>query len=447
MGVLGRLLNSRKFAVILLVSLLGLLSLSAFLPSEITVSAEKWAEIKRTRPFVFWLSERFSTPRIVRNTAFITITAFLFLSTFICTATRISGWWRTRRLEFDKEKSFSFTLEEVSGRPAGLLKEELARSLQAKGWEFSMSGENDKITGAAQKGLRAGFWGSIVFHLSLIVCFIASPVTALTVFRGKLVLTEGITVPLKEGFEAHEGKPLESLPALDITVNDLRGEYAEGIYKLQFGGKLNIKGRYFQKDSPFSVNEPVDVMGYQFALNEFGRSPLVVIEKGGAEVFNYYLNLRHSSEGDYFDLPDGNKLFVLLFPDFIREGNKIGTRSKEPKNPVLLLKVFEGEKELAKGLVRPGERVDVGPYSVGFPELRNWAGIIVVREAGLPVLMAGMAVGLAGLLVRFLSNERRLEFELAGAESGTKIAIKGYSRYYPAFLEREVKEMAGRLKG
>jgi len=446
MGGLWRLLNSRKFAIILLVALLGLLSLSALLPSEITLTAEKWAGLKERRPLVFELSKRLSTPHIVRNPAFIIVSAFLFLSTLSCTATRISGWWRTRRLEFDKERSFPFTLEDASVKPAGVLKEELAGILRAKGWDFSLSGEGGNVAIAAQKGLRAGFWGSIVFHLSLIVCFIAAPVTALTVFRGKLALTEGITVPMKEGLEFHEGRPLGSLPALDITVTDLKGEYAEGIYKVQFGGRLKAEGRYFKREFPFSVNNPVDVMGYQFTLNEFGRSPLVVIEKGGAEVFNYYLNLRHSSTGDYFDLPDGSRLFALLFPDFFREGDKLGTRSKEPLNPVLLLKVFEGEKELAKGLVRLGEGTDVGPYSVGFPELRNWAGIIVVREAGLPVLMAGMAMSVAGLLVRFLSNERRLEFELTGAESGTKIAIKGYGRYYPAFLEREVREMAGRLK-
>jgi cytochrome c biogenesis protein len=59
--------------------------------------------------------------------------------------------------------------------------------------------------------------------------------------------------------------------------------------------------------------------------------------------------------------------------------------------------------------------------------------------------IVGFMIGLPGLFVRFLSNERRVEFALGedGERGGTRVRVSGFSRYYPAFLEREVAEMAG----
>jgi cytochrome c biogenesis protein len=72
--------------------------------------------------------------------------------------------------------------------------------------------------------------------------------------------------------------------------------------------------------------------------------------------------------------------------------------------------------------------------------------LIVVRETGILFVIIGFVLGTTGLLVRFLSNERRTEVELAAAPEGTRITISGFSRYYPAFLEKEVREMAQKLK-
>jgi cytochrome c biogenesis protein len=58
----------------------------------------------------------------------------------------------------------------------------------------------------------------------------------------------------------------------------------------------------------------------------------------------------------------------------------------------------------------------------------------------------GFLIGLAGLVARFLSNERRLEFVLSPEGERTKVTVKGYSRYYPAFLEREVIQLAEIIK-
>jgi hypothetical protein len=125
-----KLLNSRRFAVYLLLGLLLVLVASSLLPSPITVSEEKWAELERGRPVVFWLASYFATPYIVRSPLFVVPTVFLFFSTLVCTLTRVRNWARTRKSEFEKEQAFSFSVERELAGTAGEAEEGLLRVLR-----------------------------------------------------------------------------------------------------------------------------------------------------------------------------------------------------------------------------------------------------------------------------------------------------------------------------
>jgi len=271
------------------------------------------------------------------------------------------------------------------------------------------------------------------------LCFLAAPISAFTVFRGEFLVTEDIATPLREGFVYHEGKPTTSLPPVDVLVSNLRGVYAEGIFKYDFGGEMLIG----PAEMAFSVNNPVNFAGYQISIESFGYSPNLVIEREGEPVFDYFLNLRHPNDGDYFEVPsEGRTLFALLFPDFVQEGTELRSRSRELNNPVLLIRLLRGTEEVQSGLLRPNGELSWNGYRLRFPEIRRWAGFMVVREQGIAVIAVGFLVGIIGLFIRFVSNERRLEFRIAAGErDASRVTISGFSRYYPAFLEKEVRTM------
>lgn len=436
-----RFLTSRKTAVWLLALVVAALVLSSLLPSQMTMGPQEWARLRAERPAVFWLSERLSTPALVRHPVFLFVSAFLFFSTLLCTVQRLSRRLRLRRAEFDKERAFSFSLRRHVPEAPEALKGRFLAVLSRKGWRCSAGSQG----GEGQKGVDAGFWGSVVFHVGILLCFLAAPISAKSTFRGKFLITEGIPLALKQGFVHHEGRPLETLPDTVVLVSELQGQYAQGRFEYYFGGKLWIGGQ----EHPFEVNRPVRYQGYQLSLHEFGHSPQVVIRRDGQVVFDYFLNIRNPGEGDYFDVAsEGLRLFVMFFPDFYRQGNIVGTRSADLRNPVLMVKFLKDGEELYKGLIRLGGAEEVGPYQVGFPELRQWAGFVVVKEWGVPVLWAGFLVGVGGLFLRFASNERRMEFRVEPApEGGSLLELRGYSRYYPAFLEREVQALAEEVLG
>jgi cytochrome c biogenesis protein len=441
-----KILNSRKFGVYVLGLVVILLVISTFLPNYYTLSDIEWYELERDKPVFFWIASRFSTPFMVKNPLFLIISIFLFLSTVACTISRVNRWVILRESEFSNDRAFSFSRDETSRHDIKKVESNIKTMLSQGRWERAHESEGDTLIISGQKG-SSGFWGSVVFHIGLIICFFAGPVSVLTTFRGELVIPEDVSVSLRDGFASHVGKDPSVLPDVSVTVHDFRAEYFDRKFKYDFGGILTISEQNDVQNLPFSVNNPIDYRGYQFSLHEYGFSPRVTIHKEGSVVFDYHLNLRHPDEGDRFEIRgEGLSALVMFFPDFIREGPRIGSKSKIPDNPVTMIKLFRGDSEVFRGLFREKEKLIYNEYEIAVDDFRYWTNLVVVRESGITVFIVGFLIGLAGLVARFLSNERRLEFVLSPEGERTKVTVKGYSRYYPAFLEREVIQLAEIIK-
>ncbi len=435
---------SRQFAIIALSVLVAMLILSAFIPNHMTVPEQEWLALEQSSPVWFWIASRFSTPYLVSTPLFLLGSLLLFLSTLACTVDRVRTWNRSRTLEFSKDKVFSFQLVRESHSGMDGLQGRVEELLSHGAWQASCLQQGETLVISGQRG-TSGFWGSIIFHVGLILCFLAGPVTALTSFKGSMVVTGDQMLPFRQAVSTEREKDAAALPDVRVMVHDIKGEYYKGNYKYAFGGVLTVEDGTATVELPFAVNEPALYRGYQLSLHEYGYAPHLVMETAGRPAFDFYLNLRHPDQGDYFDVGNGLRAFVMFFPDFVREGRKIGSRSKDANNPVVMVKLLEGDREVFKALFKPGEDAVWGDTRIRVPDYKQWVNLIVTREGGLYLLMVGFFAILAGLMLRFMSNERRIEFELSPTASGTSLLVKGYSRYYPAFLEKEVSEMAHHL--
>jgi len=436
-----KILLSRKVAAYILFLLVLVLTLSTLLPTELTTSPEEYEALRVNKPLVFWLSEHLRTTKIIKNPLFIGLSIFLFLSTLFCTAQRVWQRLRLKKEEFPIDKAFSFLIEKVSPHNIEDLRIRTTKIFEKKKWLYEVKDIPRGLQIRAKKGIDRGLFGSVLFHLGIVIIFLAAPVSALTTFRGTIVVTEGIPIKLKDAFISIEDK---EIPALlgesSLFIKELRGEFYKGIYKYEFGGRLNIDG----VDYDYSVNKAFNHKGFQFTLNEFGYSPWVTIkDANGNLLFDYFLNIRDMAGGDYFNLSEKKRIHVVFFPDFFREGDRIGNRSAEIKNPVIMVRFLDSGREYAKDLIKLGEEKHIGDDIVSFKEVRPWGGFIIVRDSGVGLLWVGFIIGVLGLLLRFLSNEKLFEFAFEKLDdNNTKISIKGYSRYYPAFLEREVNVIA-----
>lgn len=436
-------LTSRTLAIVLMLLMIAALAGSAFLPSQAFLTSEEWETLAVQKPTLFWLASHISTLELVKSPLFAVLALFLSLSTLSCTIRRMFGWERYKATALVKDNCFSFAVE---GRLPLSPQEALdvaAAALRSRGWVEAESSQTGQLT--VQKGAGLGFWGSVAFHGALVICLVAAVVSYLTSFNGQLILTEGITLPLHEAVGTSYTGNIASLPPAQVKVDNLEAVYKEGHFKYDFSGVLHIiqGGDHMY---PFKVNAPATVAGLQFSLQQFGFSPRLVINGLTGTPFDYHLNLRHE-DGDYFPLESDLKLFVVFFPEFDEKDGKIGTLSREVKNPRLLLKILEGEKVLHRALLAPGEKQQLGGYTVQFAELKNWALLSISKEPGLVILMAGLLLLTVALFVRFLSNERRIVLSIQAGDDGSSFRLQGTSRYYPASLEREMVKLAEMLPG
>ncbi|MBJ6723114.1 cytochrome c biogenesis protein ResB [Geomesophilobacter sediminis] len=437
-----KLLISRKIALYLLAAVLVALLISAFLPNTYTLSPERWHDLQLHDPDRFWIYSHFSTPYLVRTPLFLGVSFLLCLSTLACTVDRLVKVGKARAVPFETEKVFSFSVTRCAAEDLETLREKVQRFLAHGKWEVGCEETAEGVILSGQKG-RSGLWGSILFHAGLIACFVAGPVTVLGGFRGELIVTGDTPVSLRSTVVALEGYDAARVPDLQVEVKRLRGEYYRGEYRYDFGGILAVTDPKGSRELPFSVNRAANYEGYQFSLSEYGSAPRLVLERDGRPFFDYYLNLRHPEEGDYFDLDGGVRAMVMFFPDFVQQGERIGTKSKRPDHPVTLVRLFRGDRQVFQGLFQPGDEALWEGVRIRVPDFRHWVSLTVTSERGVLLVMLGSLLGVVGLFIRFLSNERRIEFTLApagedAAEYRSTCTIRGYSRYYPAFLEKEV---------
>ncbi|AJE04660.1 cytochrome c biogenesis protein ResB [Geobacter pickeringii] len=433
-------IGSRRTAVWLLAVPAFLLALSTFLPAPQGGGAAEPTGRGFWQGLVAWTAERYDTPHLVRTPFFLALWLFLFISTSICTMQRVLRWLRTHKTDFDAEKGFSWELEVETSQSPSEAAGRFATDLRQLGWQVN----GDLGTVVAERGMAGSFWGSVMFHGGLLLCFIAVPVTALTAFSGSLILPEEIPVPIRQTVTVEQGSA-EALPDDTITVRNLTARYSQGKYWLAFTGTLHFGGPG-DSGSAIAVSRPVSHAGFQFSLQEFGVSPRLIIS-GLAAPFDYQLNLRHPEEGDWFDLPGGLRLFVLFFPDFFREGNRVGSRSLDERTPRLLYRITDrGGALVGKGILAPGEQGRFPGGEVAFPGFRHWAGLAIGKSSGLGLLMAGFGVVVAGLALRLLGNDRCVTATFETSGQGTLCRVRGQSRYYPAFLKREVANLVATIR-
>lgn len=426
---LWRILSSRGFALWLLLIVVFILTFSAFLPNEFTLTEEELFKLKTEKPALWKLSRYLSTPRIVTSTLFVVVAFFLALSTLLCTYKRL----RRMRRDFSKTKAFHWSILDSGGS-----KDKIIKVLDSRGWEIGLQKTSGNITLIkADKG-RYGFWGSIIFHLSLIALFITAIISSITRFNGEIIAPENTVISTSDTSNyvfLIGGRP----PDWNLFVSDISLTVA-GATPTQLMADLHtVSGIY-----KIAVNKPVIVSGYQIAPSRYGVSPRFLIFKNGKTVFDSFVNLRSLFTEDYFEIKEeGLKIVVRFFPDFFREEKGFGTKGLEEKNPVFYIKLTMDGDYAGSFFLKPGDIYKVKDYTIQVPEYSHWITLVISRDPGTFSFILSFTLAILGLFIRFMSNERILTVILY---NDGRFELRGWSRYYPAFLERELYNIRDEVK-
>lgn len=355
-------LGSRNPAIVLLVCLAAFLIVGSFFPDPSLLNEEGLAALRQKSPLLLKISESLRLRSITGSPYFLILPALLFLS----------------------------ILSRTSGRVISHLRTLKGAAATARPW-------------------NPRFWGSITFHIGLLVIITGISLSMAFGFSGGIILTEGHTLPLTEsdGFSTIERKPISmsALPRFTVSLHNFSAVYEKDRFPVGFRARLAIEDQGLNYTTELlEVNRSITAGGYRFTLQRYGFAPHFTVRNGGRVIFDGDVNLVVFSEDqeDRFEIPEtGYVVNTRFFPDYYVKNGRPVSRSVVPRNPVFLLSVFEGNTPVCKGLVSLGKELTGGPVTIAFTGLRHWIYVGMTRDPGMPVIIAGFMLGSLGLFLRF----------------------------------------------
>lgn len=270
--------------------------------------------------------------------------------------------------------------------------------------------------------------GMILFHLSFVVLMGAVIYNSLFYFRGMIRLTEGETLPSYEpgsydkveygrffSFSKFKGETTLIQMHRDYKV---AGDDKRAAYEISVGeGELNKQGIIY-------ITHSLENKGFSYFNDREGHSLLIVLyDKQGRELYGAHVPLQSlKQKNDAYLYTTGTKAGPGAFP-FPQEPLQplFGLQAvyvPDPKKdragevelsvwPLAWEGAEQSKKPVATGKAAIGKKVKVGEYYLSAQEVRYWVGMSVRYEPGQPIVLAGMWVGLGGMIITFFGRMRK----------------------------------------
>jgi cytochrome c biogenesis protein len=472
----------RMKTALILLGILGLLTaIATAVPQEPNVpsTVADWRTGEEgPGTFVAGLLDAIGAFDVYGSALFLALLVLLFLSLTACLIPRIKAWVRLVRRsrppllrsvganDLVAEVESQRTVDEVHAAAGDLL--------QRRGWRMRIQ-DDDGTAGsppaqvAAEKGLWSREGGSLLFHLSFYVLLAAIVFGQLTTFEGQVGVVEGDRAFTDTevaywnyrpgrwfGPEQHTGWRME-LDAFEVDW--IRDPTAPGAGQpTTFRSQVSITdGDGNPEQAVIEGNAPHTVDGFKIHQLDWGYAPRIVIEVDGDVVHDDYLTMiamdtagfRGAAKAPAADPDVGLDLFLYPYaPDDEETGQPVTTGAPWDDEPLMIVAQYRGDLQLGATqqsiveldtslleleggqFLRLGETATIGDVTVSFPELRRWVGFQVSTRPGIPWLLLGSALLVAGLFPALYAYRRRLWVVASPSGDGTRTLVRVSGRAF-----------------
>lgn len=231
--------------------------------------------------------------------------------------------------------------------------------------------------------------GSVFLHLSILVIFLGSAISAGFTVSGDVKIAVGETLDLAEA----------GFPGYSLTVRDFRIEYYDTLEPRQYKSNLVLKSKAGNSvGREIMVNHPFKYQGLKIYQQSYGWQVSGLITDG--------------SDSRDFKLKDGEELILkpqedlvlktIFIPDFDEKTQSLKTLSNIPNNPVMVCALLQGEHLLQVEFLAKGEKKDLGQYTVDFKDYRYYSGLNVKKDPGVKLIFGGFFMMTISFLLRYL---------------------------------------------
>lgn len=414
---------SLKLAVVLLI-LLALASALGTLVPQGGTTADYQARYGRLGRVIILLQ----LDHAYSSVWFVGLLGLFTANLVVCTLSRFSPKWRrlarpsvredparVRAMRWNAAMEKKVPMDKVFEAAAGLLSE--AR------YRVRSSREGERAFLLARRN-SLGWLGPDIVHLGLLVVLGGGIASGLLATRSSLALTEGETAAVpRAGFS--------------VRLDRFETEYYPGGGVKDWKSALTvIDGGGPAAAGTIEVNHPLRYRGFNFYQSGYGRDWAgaeleVEVRKKNDPAFSRRFTVK---PGGRLELDDTDLSRVELrsfVPDFVLgEGNRVMSRSDEPRNPAALIEAFRGEEQVFQGWVFANYPDFQGMKRTGDSPalfyLRNvratqYSVIEAARDPGAPVVWVGCTVLTLGLALAFY--RRPSEIRVFMREEGGRVEI------------------------
>lgn len=353
-----------------------------------------------------WL-DRLGLTDVYHTVWFAGLLALLSLNIILASLRRLPNAWRYVARPYRRpETHFLAGLpqqKEIPIRAPASAIEAAERAFRKAGFKPQRVAKGPNTSLYAERN-RFARLAAYVVHASLLLVFAGAIADALLGYRGFMALGRG---EQSNEIEMRDG----TRKALPFTIRCLAAgqeNYADGSPRRWWSQLVVLEDGREVKQQEIAVNDPLVHRGLRFFQSSYGAT-------GQLQAVRLTARPKNGATGRELALPPGAAVpldvettveLAAFVPDFVLAGNRIESRSPEPNNPAIQLRVLRKGQESKvwlfprfPGFSHPGE----APYEFEFHNLETgyFTGLQVAYEPGQWAVWAGVLLMGAGLALAF----------------------------------------------
>lgn len=429
-STIKRLLLSRKTVLVLIALLVAAMAVGYLFPQRFSSTpeiAEKW---RKAHPLLAPLHEGFGLDHVHTAWWFAAILSIFTISLLLSTMEQVRTSGRMASAPLPPAK--------VEGEKVSVSAEELAGIMGQAGYR-RMKGAGGVIRFARHPW---GYWGNSLFHAGMALVIVSSLVIVMTEKRGLLHLFEGETYTPGVPWLSEESGILAGpfvLPA-PVRLDRVGAEFWETDDLKQ----LTMEISFWGPDGPperglLAINRTLDWGSLRVCQDQtFGSAFFVEFTTPDGVKHGEILQIHNPSgreKAGYGNFRFSWAPYLLkakYYADYAR-------RTIVSEEPLLVLRLMDGDRVVGERSLRKGESGVLGPYAVKLVKSSRWGGLIFADITGMSGIFLGFSIIILGGALNYFTPPR--EFRAVKTETGFLVAWKG-TRFEEFYMEEREGVMA-----
>lgn len=424
---------SRKTVIAILIATFAATILGGLVPQRIATSSEELEAWRNSHPFLLPWADRlglfhvFSTPW------------FAVMLSFACIALALSA---VEQFRLSLRKTFP---QAIAPSPEGanvyLSAAELKKVLRRVG--YLPMGGNGVLRFVRQPW---GYWSNTLLHSGMLLIIAVALYIALTEQRGALILIEGsVHDPSAAWTEEERGKlaPPFILPNA-VRLDHLRVSLADTKSILQAASDISfISAQGVAEHRSVAVNSILSYLGLHiYQTTHYGDAFTVEFADPAGLVHRECLLLPYPPAPDQAGYDDFRPpwLPLVISAKYYADADR---KSLQSSNPLLVLRLLDGDRELSRVSLKIGESGSLGDLKVRLDRAEKWSKLIFVNISGMPLVFFGFLIVIIGSVLHYMAVPR----EIIASKLADGYSVIWHSARFVDFYQDEHGEIMIKLVG